>query len=792
MMSDLPAQAGALSQQKRELLKERLRQKGINIQDGQIIPRREKSSPCALSFAQQRLWFLDQLEAGTSVYTIPTAIRLLGTLEVAALERSINEIVRRHETLRTTFATVDEAPAQMIAPALAISLPLVDLRFLPAFQHEKVFQSLAHQEYSQPFDLAAGPLLRAHLLRVNSNEHILLLTIHHIACDGWSLGILVSELSLFYLALTSGQARSLPPLPIQYADFALWQREWLSGAEMETRLTYWRQQLAGAPAALDLPADHPRPLIRTSRGAHYLFKLPGPLSAALAALSKQQGTTLFMTLLAAFAVLLRRYSGQDDLVIGTPIANRRHSELAGLIGCFANTLALRTSPAETLRFTDFLQHVREVCLQAYAHQDLPFEKLVEELSPERTLSHAPLFQVMFELQNASSAVLDLPGLQLQKLTIESGTAKFDLLLSVGETAQGLEAALEYSADLFEEATIRRMATHWQNLLTAIVHDPARQLADFPLLSSDEREQQFIAWNGSDQPYPYDLAFSRLFEAQVERTPEAIAVSYAEEHLTYQELNRRANCLATSLRGLGVGPEVLVALLGERTSDFLLAILAIFKAGGAYLPLDPLHPPERLHQVLGRSGCTLLLVGDGIAAADLQELRHLLADSPPAVLSLASLLRQPAAEANLPLRQTARHLAYVIYTSGSTGVPKGVMVEQRGMINHLYAKISDLHLSETDTVAQTASQCFDISVWQFLAILLAGGRVQIYPDAVIHDLTQFLPQIEQHRITILETVPSFLRAMVEAIETGGMNHAHLAYLRRMIPTGEALPPQLCAR
>ncbi|HJT56496.1 MAG TPA: amino acid adenylation domain-containing protein [Ktedonobacteraceae bacterium] len=791
-------QPGILSAKKLELLKARLKQKGINPPAStQVVARRQQSGPPPLSFAQQRLWFLDQLEPGMSTYNMPAAIRLNGVLDEAALEQSMNEIVRRHETLRTTFKVINEQPVQIIAPNLELSLSVRDLRAIPPSMREAETLRLAREDGAKPFNLEEGPLLRAQLLRLADNEHVLLLNIHHIVSDGWSLGVLVRELSSLYAAFAAGQPSPLPDLPVQYADFALWQRAWLQDMVLEQQLAYWHEQLAGAPSIIELPTDHPRPVAQTYRGAHLAFQVPLDLSQELTALSQREGVTIFMTLLSAFAVLLSRYSSQDDIVIGTPIANRRHTELEGLIGCFVNTLVMRTNLVGDPSFHQLLARVRAVCLQAYAHQDLPFEKLVDELAPERDLSHAPLFQVMFVLQNASSTVLELPGLRLQQLEIDSGTAKFDLLLSLSETSQGLRGVLEYSTDLFEAATIARMATHLQRLLAEIVADPDRQITALSLLDEYEREQVLVTWNATRHPYPQDQCFQQLFEAQVAHTPEALAVTCMGDQLTYRELNRHANRHARRLQSLGVGPETLVALLDERGINLLLAILAVFKAGGAYLPLDPLHPPARLRQLLQLSHASLLLCASQFSSIVAEVFSQKDSwEEQPRVLGLEQSLSQKELEAdeneNLPALNVPENLAYVIYTSGSTGIPKGAMIEQRGMINHLYAKINDLGLAGSDRVAQTASQCFDISIWQFLATLLVGGCVHIYPDTVAHDPLQLLAHIQHDSVTILETVPSFLRIMLETLNTDNVPNRALASLRWLIPTGEALPPELCER
>jgi amino acid adenylation domain-containing protein len=651
-------------------------------------------------------------------------------------------------------------------------------------------QRLATAESQQRFDLTQAPLIRVRLLRLAETEHVLLVTMHHIVADGWSLGVFWHELAALYNAYAGGNPVPLPALPIQYADFAAWQREWLQGEVLEAQLAYWKQQLAGARPVLELPADHPRPVMQTYRGARQWQVLPKRLAHELQALSQREGSTLFMTLLAAFTTLLSRYTGQEDILVGCPVANRNSGELEGLIGCFVNTLGLRTDLSGDPSFRELLRRVREFTLGAYAHQDLPFEKLVEALQPERDLNRHPLFQVMFVLQNTPMPVLKLPTLTLNPLEIEKGTAKFALTLFMTESDEGLVGLWEYKTDLFEPATITRMLGHFQTLLEGIVAQPGQSISTLPLLTEHERHQLLVEWNNTQADYPKDSCLQQLFEAQVERTPDAIAVVRDDVRLTYRELNVRANRIAQFLMGHGVGPDVVVALLAERGVDFLAAMLGVFKAGGAYLPLDPRHVAERLCQVLDQSGTTLLLAAGQFLPAVTAALERRPIGTRIQVLAIEELLQSESSDENPPALCTPKHLAYVIYTSGSTGIPKGAMVEQRGILNHLYAKIADLKLTGADVVAQSASQCFDISVWQFLAPLLVGGRVHIFPDDVAQDAWQLFEQVQLARVSILEIVPPLLRVMLEEAERRGPGRPNLSSLRWLISTGEALPPELC--
>ncbi len=591
---------------------EAARRAGQNLSTPPILPV-PRTGDLTLSFAQQRLWFFDQLAPGLPAYNLPAAVRLEGRLNLAALEQSLNEIVKRHESLRTIFREVDGGPAQVIAPSLTIELPVVDLRQLPAREREAEVRRLVTAEAQLPFDLAQGPLVRGTVLRLGEEEHVGLLTMHHIVSDGWSAGILVREMATLYVAFCAGGSSPLPSLPIQYADFAHWQRQWLQGDVLETQIAYWKERLAGAPTFIDLPTDHPRPVLQNFRGAHQSLVLSGHLQEGLKALSRQEGTTQFMTLLAAFKVLLWRYTSQDDLIVGTPIANRNRLETEGLIGFFVNALVLRTDLSGNPSFRDLLRQVREVCLGAYAHQDLPFDRLVEELHVKRELNRNPLFQVMFALHDVSLRAVELAGLTMSPVEGDSETAHFDLTLQIVDSGHELTALLVYDTDLFEADTIARMLGNFQTLLDAIVADPERRLSDLPLLTAIERQQLLVEWNGAKTDHPRDVCVHRLFEAQVERTPDAVAVVFEAERLTYAELNRRANRLAHRLRALGVGRDVPVAICLERSLEMVIGLLGILKAGGAYMPLDPAYPQERLAFMLKDAAAPILLTREKLAA-----------------------------------------------------------------------------------------------------------------------------------------------------------------------------------
>ena len=593
----------------------------LNIASPQLV-RVSRDSVLPLSFAQQRLWFLEQLVPGNPFYNVPAAIRLTGRLDLIALKQAFNAMCDRHEALRTNFVGVDGQPAQIISTNGNVSLPVVDLQHLPAKERQLAAGQIATEEAQRPFNLATDPLLRVKLLQLDSTEYVLLLNLHHIIADGWSLGVLLRELGTLYTAASANQSSPLPELPIQYADFAHWQRKWLQGQVLESQLSYWRSAIADLPI-LNLPTDHPRPAVQTYRGATYNLELSTDLTASLEALSQQTGVTLFMTLLAAFGILLRGYTGQEDIAVGSPIANRNRSDLEALIGFFVNSLVLRVNLSDNPTCRELLGRVREITLAAYDHQDLPFEKLVEELHPERDLSRNPLFQVVFALQNAPMQPLELPGLTLNPLKFDVSTTRFDLELHLWERGHGLSGLWEerseglsgfvaYNTDLFDASTIARMFQHFQTLLEGIVANPDTRIADLPLLSAAERHQLLVEWNQTGCNYS-DRLCHQLVEDLAARTPDAIAVVFDNEQLTYSELDRRANKIAHYLQQLGVAPEVLVGICIERSLLMVVGILGILKAGGAYVPLDPSYPSDRLKFMLADTQAAIVLTQQSLAA-----------------------------------------------------------------------------------------------------------------------------------------------------------------------------------
>ena len=743
-----------------------------------------------LSYAQERLWFLDQLEPNSPAYIIPAALRISGPLDSLALQASFNLLVSRHESLRTSFAILDGLLLQFISPSRSHVLDLIDLSPLDPLLRLPRASAIASMDAHSPFDLSRGPLLRTKLLKLDDLDHVLILSIHHIISDGWSIAILIREIAALYSSLVSGHDSPLAPLDIQYADFAAWQRDWLDGDQMERQLRYWRKQLAGEYSSLELPTDRARPARQSYRGARLVANVSPEVSRRLKELSRQESVTVYMLLLAAYKVMLMRLSGQEVVTVGTPIAGRNRRELEGLIGFFVNTLVMRTDLTGDPSFRHLLRRVKKTAVEAYAHQDLPFERLVAELQPERDLSRSPLVQVAFALQGNLLPVIELPGVTIDPLDIIKETAKFDLNLSVSDTEDGFVAALIYRSDLFESATIARLLQHFLNLLEGIVANPDEHIWNLPLLTAAERQQITVQWNNTDADFPSDRCFHELFELQAAKTPGNVAVVCEGERLTYEELNGRANRLASALVKQGITADAVVALLDKRTINLLTAMLAVFKAGGAYLPLDPTHPAQRLRQVLSQSRSRLVLTAGNLTRHLSQAIDELPLADRPVVLEIEELLQREDSEANLSLQRNASDLAYVIYTSGSTGLPKGAMVEHAGMLNHLFAKVYDLELKKSDIVAQTASQCFDISVWQFLAVLLVGGQVHILSDEVAHDPSELLKKTGANRVTILETVPSLLRSMLEEIAEAADARPKLEALRYAIVTGEALPPELC--
>ena len=783
---DFAARLASLPADKRALFEREIKQ---DIQPARGILRRAPAGPCALSFAQQRLWFLEQLDPGSPAYNLSTALRLPGSLDIATLKRSLNEIVRRHEALRTTIQFTDGEPLQIIAPTLNLDVELIDLTGVAPAMREQEARRLAFSETQQGFDLSRGPLLRATLLRLAGTDHVLVLTMHHIISDGWSLGLLFTELTTLYQAYATGNSSPLPELPFQYADYSEWQRQYLQGNTLANLLDYWKQQLAGAPPLMELPADRPRGALLNRSGATQSFRLSAEISEGLRSLARRQDVTLFMVLLAAFKTLLHRYTGVSDLVIGVPIANRNRAEIENLIGFFVNTLVLRTDLSGDPTFKELLGRVRKVTLEAYAHQDLPFEKLVEEIQPERRLNHNPLFQVAFVLQNVptlSGASFDQ---QPNQAPITVGATKFDLSLALAEGEREISGAFEYVTALFNGDTISRMIGHFQTLLASIVANPDARLSDLAVLTESERSQLLSDANGITSDLP-ELTVHELFENQVQQSPKNTAVIFEDTTLTYEELNRRANQCAHYLRSIGVGPETKVGLFVERGPALVIGLLGILKAGGAFVPLDPAYPADRLAFMLRDAGVQVLATQTQLAdklSTNTMEVVYL-----DEILNLTDEVhaqrRKDAKEnpgSSLRLGGFARDnsLAYVIYTSGSTGTPKGVLIEHRGLCNVSRAQTRLMRMRPEDRVLQFASLSFDAAIFEIVLALANGAtlclasRESLLPGASLNRL------IDELGITTVTLPPSALAVLpVEELLT----------LRNLSVAGEAVSAELVTR
>jgi amino acid adenylation domain-containing protein len=731
-----------------------------------------------LSFAQERLWLVDQMEGAGALYNVPVARRLSGALDVEALRGALAEVVRRHEALRTVFREVEGALQQVIVPFAGFPVPLEDLSGLDEPEREAEVGRRAAEDAARPFDLAAGPLIRARLLRLDAEEHVLLLCVHHVASDGWSMGVLFHELSALYGALREGRPSPLPELEVQYADYAVWQRRHLEGDALEPHLAYWRETLAGAPELLALPTDHPRPATRTHGGAHERVELPAELLERLRALGRGEGATLFMVLLGAFQALLSRYGAGEDVVVGSPIAGRTSRELEGLIGYFANTLVLRTDLRGDPAFRDVLRRVRAATLGAYEHQDVPFDRLVAELRPERSTSHSPLFQVTFTLQDGELSGWSLPGLRASALKAEA-QAKFDLLLSMEATPHGLRAGLTYATDLFERGTIRRMLGHLERVLEQVAGDADVRLSELRL--AGEAERALLAAGRATRSFPVADRLDRRFEARALERPDAPALTFEGEALTYRELNERANRLAHRLRALGVGPETRVGIALERSAGLIVAILAVLKAGGGYVPLDPAYPAERIAFVLEDAEIPVLVTAS-----------HLVPQLP--AFSGTALCIDADAEAiaresgeNPGVEAGPESLAYVIYTSGSTGKPKGVQVTHANVARLFDATEHWFGFAADDVWTLFHSCAFDFSVWEIWGALLYGGRLVVVPFLTTRSPEDFHRLLADEGVTMLSQTPSAFKQLVQADLASGVDPSALR-LRCVVFGGEALDPQ----
>ncbi len=777
-MSEFNHRISSLSPEKRAIFERYLREQDTAVHEEPKIPRREASEHVPLSYAQQRLWFLDQFETGSPVYNITKTFEIIGLIDAKKLEMSLNKVVQHHESLRTIFSVVRGDPVQIILPSLTLKLLLIDLREIPETLRQTELLHLIAKEARCPFDLTKAPLLRVTLLRLHEDNHILLVTVHHIVSDGWSMGVLFREISLLYNSFCAGTPSSLPELPVQYADFAVWQRQWLQDDILADQLSYWKKHLAGILPVLELPFDRPRPPIQAFHGKQHRSKLPMALVKALKAMSRKEEITLFMLALAVFNILLYRYTGQEDIIVGSPIANRNRSEIEDLIGFFVNTLILRTDLSGNPIIREILCRIREVCLGAYEHQDLPFDKLVEELQPKRTQSHSPIFNVMFAFQNTPQSSPDLNGLSFNQLEIDNGTAKFDLALSMFEKADELHMIWEYNTDLFYDTTIERMAGHFQTLLEGIVSNPDCSITELQLLTAPERDQLLHTWNNTERQYPSDKCIQQIFENHVRMSPEAVAVIEDDRRLTYARLNRRANQLANHLLKLNIMPETLVGICIERSIEMIIVMLGILKAGGAYLPLDHSYPQERLSFMLEDSQASLLITQ--------KKLGEFIPDTKARIVYLDdNKALEQESEENPPCKTEPDKLAYVMYTSGSTGRPKGVAVSHRAIMR-LVVGTDYLQLTEEDVVAQAANVCFDAATWEIWGPLANGGRVVLIPTDILLSPEGLAAAIDRHGITAMfVTTTLFNRIAEDAPYT-------FARLNALLFGGEASDPKSATR
>jgi amino acid adenylation domain-containing protein/non-ribosomal peptide synthase protein (TIGR01720 family) len=755
-------QKSRLSPAKQKLLEKRLLGKLKSESALNLIPRRSSTIPPALSFSQQRLWFLQQLEPDNSFYNEHSALQLRGNLHVAALEQSLNEIIQRHEVLRTTFELTEDKTVQVIAPNLTLTIPAIDLRQLAEAEQQLEIQRLSIQQSQEPFDLVRGPLLRWMLLQISDQVHVLLFSIHHTIFDGWSIGLLIHELSALYQEFTTGKPASLSELPIQYADFAVWQRQHLQ-EKLESQVCYWKGQLKNYPPLLQLPTDRSRPPVQSYRGARLSFLLPKSLTQVIEAIAHKSEATLFMTLLAAFKILLYRYTGQEDIIVGSPVANRTLAEVEKLIGCFINTLVFRTDCSGNPTFEELLSRVRKLTIAAYANQDVPFEKLVEELQVERNVNYNPIFQVSFALQNTPKVKFELPELTITPFEVEHTNALFDLHLDMTETDSGLEGFWEYNTDLFERATIERLSSHFQTLLTAIADNPQQRIAQLPLLTQAERHQLLVEWNNTEGEYP-NKCLHQLFEEQVEKTPDAVAVVFAGQQLTYRQLNAKANQLARylskKLNSISRQPsETLIGICLERSLEMLVGILGILKVGCAYIPIDPNYASSRINYILSDAEISLLVTQAklNLQIPSAESVEKVLLDTDWQLISTES-------NRNLACSVNLSNLAYGIYTSGSTGKPKGVLIQHNSVVNFVSGAIARYQITQSDRVLQFASISFDVAVEEIYPSLITGGTVILAESEMFERAEVFISKCRQLKISVLDLPTAYWQQLIAEIIT----------------------------
>ena len=778
-MSELDQRLATLSPDKRALLMQQLARKAAATPQNEI-GRRARPERLPLSSAQQRLWILDQIDPGNSVYNVTSLMRFRGNLDIDALERTLSEIMRRHESLRTVFVKDEEGPRQVILPAEPLRLVQHDVSNQQGDAREQAAMALATEDAAAPFDLAVGPVLRATLIRVAADEALLLLSAHHIAVDGWSFGVVYGELTQLYTAFLSDRPSPLPELAIQYADYTLWQLEEAEGDSARAQLEYWKQRFATPPPVLELPGDRPRPPIQSYRGGVLGHVIPSALYDEVKRFSRQEGATAFMTFLAAFHALLSRYSGQDDIVVGVGNANRPRREIEALVGFFINTLPLRVDMSGNPTFRELLAQVKASTIDSYANQDVPVERLIESLNVERSLSHSPLFQTMVFYQNFPEQAVELPGLTLLPVRLDSahsGTARADISIFANESREGLVLLIEYASDLFDHDYIKGLAGHLEQLMRSVVADPGRRLSELEILSVQERQRLCVDLNATAQPMPAEDTIHAMFEAQVLRSPDAVAVVQGGTRLTYAELDAQAAAIATKLRAHGCGPGSMVGLFLDRTPRMLAALLGTLKSGAAYVPLDPSYPADRIGFMLEDSAAPVVITEDALAGQ--------LPAGAHALLRIEDALEAAASAGRAPSPATAEDTAYVIFTSGSTGRPKGVCIPHRAAVNFLASMAREPGLAADDTLCAITTLSFDIALLELMLPLTVGARVALADRATASDGEALAAMLDTVGASVMQATPATWRMLLDA---GWRGRPQM----RMFCGGEALPRELADR
>lgn len=781
-MKDISERISALTPEQRALFDARLKQKGLRTHAAavQTIPRRQNrdSATSPASIDQERLWFIDQLQPGNTAYNIFNASRIRGALNIPIMERVINELLQRHEVLRTTLKSVGGLPVQVIAPELKITLDPVSLQHLPAEQRYDEAVRLTTAEFARPFDLEKDPLVRVGLLRLAADDFVLQVNMHHAITDRWSFAVFEKELAVLYQAFATGQPSPLPELPIQFADYAVWQHERMNGDEYKKDLEYWIQQLAGAPFILDFPTDFPRPVIQNFLGARVYVSYPKSLLDGLKELSRREGVTMFMTLMAAFKTLIYRYTNQHDILISTPIGTRLRPETENLVGYLLNLLIIRTDLSGDPTFRELLKREQDSCVGAFAHQEVPFGKLVQELKPIQDPSRNPIAQVAFlYLDFPEATAMQFLGLTASHIDIDNGASRFDITLAMTETPEGFTVSIEYNRDIFEHSRMERMAKHLEVLLESIVANPDAHLSDLQILTLEEQQQLVQQWNDTPHQFQSTLLVHQLFEQQAARRPDAPALLFEDQTLTFDQINSRANQLARHLLGCGLVPEARVGVMLSRSPDALVALLALFKAGGCYLPLDPEYPAERLAFMLEDAGASLLIT----------EGAHLLGQTARVITIDEEQFAKQSTE-NVESEVRGEQLAYIIYTSGSTGRPKGVSVEHRQLLHTMQAAQEVFKLTEEDCLPSIASFSFDISLLELLCAPLAGGRCLLVSTHEALEAKVIARLLKD--ATVLHAVPGLMRRFVNFVREQSSSVTY-RQLRQLLVGGEAVAPELLA-